>query len=76
MRVAGEVVVRLTLGCSPGDHHVVTVAHAADGLDDLGLVILDDFDPLQVLPGFGEFTDRRPQHGGRTIPRPKHHLAK
>ena len=33
----------------PRNHEVITLAHTLDGLDDLGLIILDDFDPFQVL---------------------------
>ncbi len=36
----------------PCYHQVIALAHARDCLDDLGFVILDDFDSLQVLPTF------------------------
>jgi hypothetical protein len=32
--------------CIPCHYKVVVITHAANGLDDLGLVILDDLDPF------------------------------
>jgi hypothetical protein len=40
----------------PCYHKVITLAHAADGLDDLGFIVLNDFDAFEVLQaGFGEY---------------------
>ena len=36
-------------GGVPGDDKVVAVAHAANGLDDLGFVVFNDFDSLEIL---------------------------
>lgn len=42
-------------GDLPCYYKIVTLAHAADGLDDLGFVVLDDFDAFEVLQaGFGK----------------------
>lgn len=35
---------------APCHHKVVALTHAADSLNDLGLIVFDDFHPLQVLP--------------------------
>lgn len=38
-------------GPLPGDNKVISVAHTPDSLDNFGLVIFDDLDPLQLLEG-------------------------
>ena len=39
----------------PRDDKVVAVAHPANGLSDLGFVILDDFDSLEALEGMSVY---------------------
>lgn len=35
---------------SPSNDKVISIAHAADSLDDFGLVVFNNFDPFELLP--------------------------
>ena len=70
-----EWFLRVRVESIPRDDKVVVVAHPADGLDDLGFVILDDFDSLEALEGMSVHHHLGPSRTVHTIPSEKHHLA-
>lgn len=64
----------------PRYYQVVAVTHAADSLDDFGLIVFDDFNTLQILPRASGLRPVITYVGSvdevpHTIPKLKHHLA-
>jgi hypothetical protein len=45
-RVSGRNSGDCLRGDLPCHHKVISLAHTTDGLDDLGFIVLDDFDPF------------------------------